>query len=614
MSPTKRRRIDSAEAGVQFPKELSSPQELWKWTLTNDAIASCRVRDVFAMKDPGDKDVDFFWLGRVPCRNVRLVGMVVGVQVFEKRVVYSLDDGTAVIDCVHIPTPAAVTPIKSRPTGNKQQNKYKRPKSPVQEPPVPVPLVPVAYVGTSVRAVGRVMRWHESRQIRLDVIEQCTSANEEPLHWRKVQHLHQSSYSVPGPFSIPPPISSSTVVDPDKSNASPLPSERPSSPITASSVPSSAFPSPTKSVTNPRPPPKLRHPSRLHSRDLTANTFRIYLKHYMDNAAHIKVHDYVPTSGAGDETETDEITYALSRAPSTPTKSKPSGSSSAHTECTPRPLHISKASSSAFEQTPRQTLGKGTDTDARMPAKNLGFTLSYLRRVPELSDMARRVVKAESKRRAREERELKVAQSQGQAKAKVSSGRNHEPIAPKMKRLFQWAIVKLYEEGSVILWDGPARPIQINGRETSGLWKVNSTIGADSTAVSSITSTSFGTSCLSMDVREDDEGEISDPPATGEEAYISLTPARLAPLVEQAISTLMARSRTATLPTKGHNRNWPEPAPPPGPTKEEITTFLRRTDGRWARVGEWVVEDALEMLKKDDRVWCVGKGRWELCL
>jgi hypothetical protein len=34
-------------------------------------------------------DSDFFWLGRVPCRNVRLVGMVVGVQVFEKRVIYS---------------------------------------------------------------------------------------------------------------------------------------------------------------------------------------------------------------------------------------------------------------------------------------------------------------------------------------------------------------------------------------------------------------------------------------------------------------------------------------------------------------------------------------------
>jgi hypothetical protein len=85
----------------------------------------------------------------------------------------TVDDGTAVIDCVHRPIPAATTPIKSKST-SKQQNKhiskYIRPKSPLNEPPVPVPLVPVAYVGTSVRVVGRVVRWHDGRQIRLDVI------------------------------------------------------------------------------------------------------------------------------------------------------------------------------------------------------------------------------------------------------------------------------------------------------------------------------------------------------------------------------------------------------------------------------------------------------------
>ena len=32
---------------------------------------------------------DFFWLGRVPCRSVRFVGLLVGVQVYEKRMVYS---------------------------------------------------------------------------------------------------------------------------------------------------------------------------------------------------------------------------------------------------------------------------------------------------------------------------------------------------------------------------------------------------------------------------------------------------------------------------------------------------------------------------------------------
>ena len=32
---------------------------------------------------------DFFWLGRVPCRTVLLVGLVVGVQVYERRICYT---------------------------------------------------------------------------------------------------------------------------------------------------------------------------------------------------------------------------------------------------------------------------------------------------------------------------------------------------------------------------------------------------------------------------------------------------------------------------------------------------------------------------------------------
>jgi len=288
---------------------------------------------------------------------------------------------------------------------------------------------------------------------------------------------------------------------------------------------------------------------------------------------------------------------SISRAPSTPTKSKPARTTLSHAERTPRPTWTSNTPT--FEQTPRPSY-EG--------ALTLGFTLSYLRRVPELSEMARRVVKAEAKRRTREERKLRAAQLQTRAKNPTSlsltkgniNSRPDEPIAPKMKRLFQWAIIKLYEEGSIVLWDGAIRsfPLHLEGRETSGLWKINSTAGADSTVFSSV---SFGTSGGTAN------GE--------EEAYITLTPAHLAPHVEKAIGTLMARSQSTATHTHNHTSNRThKPAPPPGPTKEEITTFLRRMDGRWARVGEWLVDDALEALRGENRVWCVGKGRWELCL
>jgi hypothetical protein len=337
------------------------------------------------------------------------------------------------------------------------------------------------------------------------------------------------------------------------------------------------------------------------------------------------------------ETDTDEISNALSRAPLTPTKSKSHSTTPSYAERTPRPLQTSTASSSASDQTPRPPMRSAGDSiDTQVPTKGLGFTLSYLRRVPELAEMARRVVKAEAKRRVREERKLKSVQSQQPLREKnpsptlgstlpskgSSSSRSvNEPIAPKMKRLFQWSIVKLYEEGSIVLWDGPVRPLSLHdqGRETSGLWKMNSTMGADSTTFSSVSSTSFGSSrVVTGDGRvDDDEGFISDPPANGdEEAYIPLTPEHLAPHVEKAIGTLMTRSRTTTIPTPhSHLRSKMQaPAPLPGPTKEDITIFLRRKDARWARVGDWVVEDALELLKREGRVWCVGKGRWELCL
>lgn len=32
---------------------------------------------------------DFYWLGHVPCRIVKLVGLVVGIQIYEKKILYT---------------------------------------------------------------------------------------------------------------------------------------------------------------------------------------------------------------------------------------------------------------------------------------------------------------------------------------------------------------------------------------------------------------------------------------------------------------------------------------------------------------------------------------------
>ncbi|KAI0729793.1 hypothetical protein C8Q72DRAFT_287604 [Fomitopsis betulina] len=73
------------------------------------------------MRDSGNRDMEYFWLERIPCRMVELVGVLVGIQVYEQLIVYILDDGSAVIDCnhteyrLHPPLPASPARPTPRP-------------------------------------------------------------------------------------------------------------------------------------------------------------------------------------------------------------------------------------------------------------------------------------------------------------------------------------------------------------------------------------------------------------------------------------------------------------------------------------------------------------------
>lgn len=104
LSPTKRRRLSSPH-----PEVGSSIQDIYNWTFHSDAIAKCAIDDVLHMKPSAAQsssypalieqllkanclkstEYDFYWLGSVPCRSVKIVGMVVGIQIYEKRILYS---------------------------------------------------------------------------------------------------------------------------------------------------------------------------------------------------------------------------------------------------------------------------------------------------------------------------------------------------------------------------------------------------------------------------------------------------------------------------------------------------------------------------------------------
>ncbi|TFY61919.1 hypothetical protein EVG20_g6879 [Dentipellis fragilis] len=493
--------------------------EIWKWTLSRAALAPCFVRDVFAMRESGTRGAEYYMLGRVPCRSVKLVGIVVGVSTFERRAIYWVDDGTGVVDCVlkHPDEPAPPPPAK-RPRTDKQSSDQphastsKANLDQMEHEPPP----PVAYVGSTVRVIGKVRAKHESREVFCDSIERCPPTD-ELAHWQHVLALHHDSYDTSAPFTIPTepvqehppntfvvpttPISARRINPPSSGYAT--------SPSVASSTTAS---SPAISTTGPSSPPRLRHPSRLHTRDLTANTFRIYLKHFMDNAPRLST-----TTNSLDTDGNDSDADVLA----TPTK--PRRSTSALGDATPRPTKVDPAA------TPRAA----RDSSKEPPLR--GFTLSYLRRVPELGGLARRVVRAETRRRAKEEREREKGstqkRTQTQDRSIFRSQRAQEGTAAKAKRLYVWAIRKLYEEGSIVLFEGPTYAIAA-AAEVSVLWKSSRSADASSTSLFSVRSSA-------TQMEDEEEEELSDP-SPDEESYLPLTPAYLGPHVEVALKALAA--------------------------------------------------------------------------
>lgn len=299
-----------------------------------------------------------------------------------------------------------------------------------------------------------------------------------------------------------------------------------------------------------------------------------------------------------------DIDDAPPSPPTTPTK--PSRTRVSVDTLTPRPLAHSNHTPRPATRILPPAFDARNSNKLEIPPELRGFTLSYLRRAPELAEMARRVVKAEAKRRYRDERKIAKSATQRAGRSQIPGSTNstnktqsNEPIRFKVKRLFISAIRDLHKEGSIVLCDGLVRPCVDETFPTSGLWKSNastSTAGADSTVLTSISGIS--------QIDDEDEGELSDP-EPNEEAYIPLTPSFLAQQVERVILSL-----TTALVSKdagGRQRQITKP------TKEQILRCLRGDD-RWRTVGMWAIEEALELLRNEGRAWSTGGGMWELCL
>ena len=81
-------------------------EQLINWLMSKDAVASCFIKDVLSMSESEHAGgtrlfasfaviptqqatgLPHYFLGRVPCRSISLVAVVVGATAYEKRVVY----------------------------------------------------------------------------------------------------------------------------------------------------------------------------------------------------------------------------------------------------------------------------------------------------------------------------------------------------------------------------------------------------------------------------------------------------------------------------------------------------------------------------------------------
>ncbi|KAI9447872.1 hypothetical protein H4582DRAFT_34993 [Lactarius indigo] len=530
--------------------------------------------DVLSMSESESRGLPYYHLGRVPCRSVSLVAIVVEATAYENRDLYTLDDGTGTVECTFR--------VDQDAQGGRASKKHDAPRS-NQEPTKQrsSPLIPV---GSVVRVQGRVRAKRNSREIYGESIERCHGPGVELAHWRQVIALHEKHYFVPEEFVVP---SSSAVAfgaqdvpRTPKSAATNVPIPV-STPSTHSTPSSSASLSPQKSSKDPSLPPRLRHPSRLRSRDLTENTFRIYVKHFMDNLRYLNF----GSQSCGSDSDSDTNPAAEAQMPKTPTKQSPTTFDERTPRlrrrgdalCTPRPpsRHTSCVGRPGFCDEARAVVG---------------CTLSFLLRVPELATLARRVVEAEARRREKTKRPqsgaANVDPAAGKRKGLASST---EGSTPKVKRLFSWAIRKLYQDGSIILWDGPvlSPPEPHATLDSSMLYR--STLLDDSCG----SSTTLRLGSQSADHTED----LSDPPSD-EEAYASLSTLYLATQVERAIRSLQTRQKgeaeNAFLgPAVARRRHLPLP----GPTTDDITNHLKREDDRWKRVTTWAIQEALEWLR-----------------
>ncbi|CAE6448300.1 unnamed protein product [Rhizoctonia solani] len=635
--------------------------EVKSYILRTDATAPCSIADIHAVPE-ALKDLDIYWLGSVPCRNVHIVGLLIEAVEYESRSIYLVDDGTASVSCLQ------KRPVQMSMEELREGSLFYRLRG--------------FEVGDTLSITGKIESYREVRQLYVSSIEKCTSPDAESQHLLSVLQKHRNVYSQP--FTIPPLPAPSTPKKTERTNSHPgYASSMASSPTTVS------FSSPV--VSPKKEKPRLRHPSRLRSKDLNENVFRMYLSHIIISTLSM------PEPISQDTDSLEPMLENLSNSTPRPSRTKAGSGSPTHTPTRPsRPLMDSLGS-----PTPKKLPGSVPTEVPVTPI--LGVTLSYLRRVQVLSDLARRVVDhaaherdkamrhAERNSRAKYEASQSLtserttvrstnASSESRASKMNDSSRSHskpsrplhknsvhksseglsnpsgESLPPqrsstnqshasgsntsrsssrskppsvitpeesarraayhaklsklheedkrkrsaRTKRLFESALRTLVSEGELTLFGGPRRRIPSLNRSAEGTPLTPSGIWQDAT--NTTTSSTISTASTALSAPSYSELEtISEDGGQSEEILSDPSDSEDAyvPVTTEVLRPVMlAALRRSLLLQRG------------GVDLKSWTKALR-SDGQWARIPDLVVKETVDILREEEWITRVGAERWD---
>lgn len=291
------------------------------------------------------------------------------------------------------------------------------------------------------------------------------------------------------------------------------------------------------------------------------------------------------------------------RGPSTPTR-RPSQNDS---ECTPRPKRQSRRLDP--EHTPRAAAASSSlvtrkatleSTSAAAAAVDMsGFTISHLRRVPELALMASKLYK-----RVRDEQ-------------KQAGNAPTEPARKKTKRLFELTVNDLRLKGSIIPWDGTVYPLPDPRADYSDtLWRIGSssrsTASGNMSSVSTSSAASPAASRLKRRRNDVEELQQLSDPSSDEDSFVPLRVHYLARQVEATVGAIAASLQNAGAGSRLEKQRQANA----GMSVERITRALKNIDDRWRAMSEYSIREALQWLEEEGRARRVSMdngGRWVLC-